>query len=302
MNNRMFFWVGILVCSLVQSAEVSEELLPKPVAKIKAPALSESSSLTQSRLIPGRYWSLNDSGHAPELFALDAEGNSLAVLKVEGVKNVDWEALSVDSEGGLWIGDFGNNLNKRKNLMIYRVDEPGEVLLTSLKPTRTLRFVFSDQKEFPPEKLNFDCEAMFVWDQKIYLLTKNRADRDAKFYRIENLESDELQEAVLIDRFHKMGQVTDAALSADGQRLAVLTFSGIWIFDRPEGSDLFLQGAGCHFKFKNWALEQVEGIAWIDEKTLLICNEQKDIFRVPVEGEGWESFNSTAVEPADELR
>ena len=301
MNNLAAIAVNFLTWALVAVPDTAKVPLPKAVAKIQEPGLVESSSLTGASLVSGRYWSLNDSGNAPELFAMDAEGRAQGKVKVEKVKNVDWEALATDGEGGLWIGDFGNNQNNRKDLVIYRVDEPGEILPPSLKVTQTIRFRFPDQRGFPPEKLNFDCEAMFLMNHKIYLLTKHRADTNTKLYRIEDLESGEMQDAVLLDAFQGIGQVTDASLSADGQRLAVLTFSGIWVFERPVEHDLFLQGAGRHFKFRNWALRQVEGISWTEDQALLLCNEQKELFRIPVDGEGWQKFSSTSAESADEL-
>ncbi|MDF3128975.1 hypothetical protein P0Y35_07190 [Kiritimatiellaeota bacterium B1221] len=276
--------------------------IPSPVAQIEESALREASGLTKSSFGPW-FWSLNDSGNDSVLFSISALGKTHGVVKVAGVKNVDWEAVATDGEGGLWIGDFGNNRNRRKDLQIHRVGEPGDnISVLPLRVNKTIRFRFPDQLAFPPEKWNFDCEAMFIWEKKVYLLTKHRADTDTKLYRIEDLETEEIQDAVLLDRFEGIGQVTDAALTADGGRLAVLTFSGIWIFDRPKGSDRFLRGSGRHFLFKNWALRQIEGIAWIDEGRLLICNEQKDIFQLPVEGEGWVAFTGTGAESADELR
>ena len=274
--------------------------LPQPVGKIMEPALKEASGLTPSRKVPGRFWSHNDSGHAPEIFALDSEGHALATVKIEGGNLVDWEAMETDGEGGMWIGDFGNNLNRRRDLILYRVEEPGHQIPRTLQVSDTVRFRYSDQQAFPPEKMNFDCEAMFVWDQKLYLLTKHRSDRDTKLYRIEDWQSDEVHIARLIDRFEWIGQVSDAALTSDGSRLAVLTYSGIWIFNRPEDSDNFLKGNGQKWLFPNWSLKQVEGIAWLDEQSLLLCNEQRRMFTLQVVSDAWVPFSGSSVQSVDE--
>lgn len=265
--------------------------LPTPYATIAHPLIKESSGFAASDKVPGRFWTLNDSGNGPWLFAMDAQGRAQGEpVKVRGVRNMDWEAIASDGKGHLWIGDFGNNQNRRKDLAIYQISEPGEMLPAEVSINKRIRFRFPDQQAFSLEKLNFDCEAMFVMAGRIYLLTKHRADSDTKLYRLENLDGGEVQTATLLDRFAGIGQVTDAALSLDGQRLAVLTYSGIWIFDKPADSDLFLQGSGQRWLFNNWALGQCESVAWTDAETLLIGNEQRDLFQVPTGSGGWVRF------------
>lgn len=257
----------------------NESPLPQKVAEIEHPAIVESSGLSQSRRVPGRYWTHNDSGHDPVLYAMDAEGTSLAgPVWIEGARNVDWESIAIDHQGRIWIGDVGNNRNRRRDLTVYVVGEPGEELPERLPVQRTIRIRYPDQEAFPPEKRNFDCEAIFVWNQKLYLLTKHRSDTDTKLYRLDDTGGEEEQELVLIGHRSNVGMVTGADLADDGRRLAVLTYSGVWIFERPEGSDRFLEGRARHLPFPNWAYLQVEGIAWMDTQRLLISNEQRDLF------------------------
>lgn len=253
--------------------------LPRKSAEIEHPAIVESSGLSQSRRVPGRYWTHNDSGHDPVLYALDAEGKSLAEpVWIEGARNVDWESVAIDDQGRIWIGDVGNNRNRRRDLTVYVVEEPGEEIPDRLPVQRTIRIRYPDQEAFPPEKLNFDCEAMFVWNEQLYLLTKHRADADTKLYRLHDTGGAEEQELVLIGHRADVGVVTGADLAADGRRLAVLTYSGVWIFERPEGNDHFLEGRARHLPFPHWAYKQVEGIVWMDAYRLLISNEQRDLF------------------------
>ena len=57
-------------------------------------------------------------------FAVNREGKVLGVFKVEGAEANDWEAIATDRQGNLYIGDFGNNRNTRRDLIIYQVREP----------------------------------------------------------------------------------------------------------------------------------------------------------------------------------
>jgi hypothetical protein len=76
--------------------------------------------------------------------------------------------------------------------------------------------------------------------------------------------------------------VTACALHKDGRRLAVLTYSGIWIFTRAGDGDRFLSGTRQRIAFPHWSLQQVEGLAWSGEEELMVINEQRDMFRIPM--------------------
>jgi len=59
------------------------------------PELRESSGLAASRAHPGLFWSHNDSGDGPMLYAIDTTAALLGVVEVEGARAVDWEALGM---------------------------------------------------------------------------------------------------------------------------------------------------------------------------------------------------------------
>ena len=66
------------------------------------PILAESSGLAVSRTQPGVYWSHNDSGDGPNLYAIDASGRLLATFQIGGAEARDWE----DMASGPCIGDL----------------------------------------------------------------------------------------------------------------------------------------------------------------------------------------------------
>ena len=74
---------------------------PIHVGRLNQPALEESSGLVASRKYPGIFWSINDSGHKPELFAVDATN-----LEVELPRNgdlVDIQDINGDDRSDLVI-------------------------------------------------------------------------------------------------------------------------------------------------------------------------------------------------------
>lgn len=119
----------------------------------------------------------NDGGNGPFLYFINPNsGKTLKRVVVKGVKNTDWEDIALEGKF-LYIGDFGNNENKRKNLSIIRVSWK-EALTNDSINSEKMTFEYSDQKVFPPEKkaLNFDTECMAFADGYLWLFTKNRTD------------------------------------------------------------------------------------------------------------------------------
>jgi len=265
--------------------------VPPVSGRIAAPEVAESSGLARSRTRPGLWWTHNDSGHPNRIYPMSASGDSLGnPVKVEGAVNVDWEDIAADGQGRLWIADLGNNANRRRDLKVYIIDEPqaawdGESLSfpESVAVKRTLRVRYPDQAAFPPERMNFDCEGIFVRGGILYVLTKHRSDAHTRLYRLVDNGGEEEQVLEYLQSFENIGMVTGAALHPDGKHLAVLTYTGLWVFGTDGESEQFLGGAVRYLPaaFRAWG--QVEGIDWTEDGALLISNEQRDLFRISMD-------------------
>ena len=89
------------------------------VAQLSLDEVSGIETINGSDLV----WALEDSGNKNEIYGIDKEGKIVETVTLEGVKNTDWEDITADNEGNLYVGDFGNNDNERKNLAIYKIDK-----------------------------------------------------------------------------------------------------------------------------------------------------------------------------------
>lgn len=258
--------------------------LPTPETWQLAGAVSESSGLVASTEHPGLFWTHGDSGTGNYLFAVDATGRVKARIQVKGAELKDWEDLTTDRAGHLWLADSGNNDNDRQDLALHRIPEPdpngrGEAVID-----RTVRFRYPDQTSFPGDgPRNFDSEALF-WDSgRLYLLTKHRSDQRTTLYRFPADEG-----SVVLERVSDFeiggpkdktgGKVTSAALSPEGQ-LAVLTYHAIFIFGRPESGDDWLSRPLATFPLTQTTTRQCEAIVW-DGNTVVFGNEEGTLFRV----------------------
>jgi sugar lactone lactonase YvrE len=87
--------------------------LPKDLKEV-----SGNETIRNSNLI----WMLNDGGNESKIYAVSEQGKIKREVYIKN-KNHDWEDLTSDEKGNIYIGDFGNNLSKRKNLTILKIEE-----------------------------------------------------------------------------------------------------------------------------------------------------------------------------------
>lgn len=118
----------------------------------------------------------NDSGDKTILYFINLKGDLIHQVTVSNAINDDWEEITKDEHGNIYIGDFGNNQNKRKNLTIYKIEQEN-LLKTTHVIAKIITFSYPDQTAFPPEEatLNFDAEAMFFHNDSLWVFTKCRA-------------------------------------------------------------------------------------------------------------------------------
>lgn len=249
-------------------------------------AVDESSGLTASRRTPGVFWTLNDSGGAPELFAVRVDGTAVGTVALSGAKNVDWEAITLDGAGNLWVGDIGNNGNARRDLGLYVLPEPlpGDGVVTDV---RFVPVYYPEQRAFPPAARNFDAEALFADGETIYLLTKHRGDTRTVLYRVPPGRPDAPEAPRALERLADFdvrgdpenhgGMVTGAALSADGQHLAVLSYHSIFLFARPTRPGQWFETLVREIPLRMREFRQCEAIAWRGAD-LVVTNEDGQIF------------------------
>lgn len=297
----MRVWLGLTAFFLVlpSIAGVTQEGTLHKVGHITAPPIDESSGLIPSGQYKGVFWTHNDSGDTARIFAIRRDGHAVTPnglessyqgIRVPGAKNVDWEDIARDGRT-LYISDMGNNGNSRRDLGIYEVPEPNPTRDQETKPARLLPIRYPDQTEFPPKGLMpFDCEAIFTLRGKLYLVTKHRLSpripgMSANLYRLDTRYTDRPNVLTKLDSREGLGGwVTAADVSPDGETLAVLCHapvSSVWLFSTQQKGDRFLSDPHPRrivFSGGN----QTESLAFTNNDTLLIGNEQRDLFELRV--------------------
>lgn len=243
--------------------------LPKSIKESSAVEVIKNSDII---------WTIQDRGNKPEIFGLTADGTIKYQNTIMDVENTDWEDLTSDEQGNLYIGDFGNNKNERQDLCIYKISGT-DVLKKEIAVSSKITFYYPEQKAFPPKKSarNFDVESFFVFKNNFYLFTKNRSskfDGTTHLYRIPNQSGN--HKAELISSFKTCENfnhcaITSADISPSGKTIALLSSNQVWLFSDFQKDDFF-KG-----KMKNISLPtftQKEGICFVDENTLYITDEK----------------------------
>jgi hypothetical protein len=94
---------------------------------LRHPRLTESSGLARSHRREGVFWTHNDSGGGPWLFAFERSGVFLGARRLEGAWSLDWEDAASFTHGGepwLLVADTGDNLRLRPFVSLYLLPEP----------------------------------------------------------------------------------------------------------------------------------------------------------------------------------
>ncbi len=177
-----------------------------------------------------KLWMLQDKGNPSELYVYSADGTFENTVTVNNQENTDWEDLSQDKNGNIYIGNFGNNDNKRKDLRILKVDA-ATIQFNSVNVSQETTFYYEDQTEFPPKKSNllYDCEAFVATNEAFYLFTKNRSkgfDGTFYVYKVPNkngsFKAEKIATLKTCDQY-KSCAITGAALNKNGNEIALLT-------------------------------------------------------------------------------
>ncbi len=295
------FFSALIVFPLIASATGAlslESYGPATrIATIKNESVTESSGLVASRTLPGAYWTHNDSGDGPFIYAFNTRGESAGVFRVAGANARDWEDISIGpgprpNQPYLYIGDIVDNNEARPDIVVYRVPEPD--LTTTNKrsskarplttaPAEAIRLKYPDGKH--------DAETLLVHPAtgNIYILTKVAFGKPVVYEAAAPLTTGTTTTMKRIAEVHVPslfgGVLTGGSISPDGRRVALC--------DYFQGYELVLPANATNFNdiwkermtgFDLGKRQQGEGIAYrLDGNALLATSEGKRADLIQVE-------------------
>ncbi len=217
------------------------------------------------------FWTHPDGDNPAILYNVDMLGSLLDTISLPELQNNDWEDLAEDDEH-LYIGDFGNNTNRRQDLRVYKIDKQNKT------HTGTIEFSFEDQKDFPPseDNLHFDLEAFFYHQDSLYLFTKSRGKhKKLKLYTLPaeaGVFSAKLKAQLLVK-----SMVTAADISTESDQFAILGYGKLYLFEiKDDKIDL----NGKHYCIPLSRTGQAEAVIYTSQTQLLLTNENGKMFKI----------------------
>jgi hypothetical protein len=256
---------------------------------IRDKSVTESSGLVASRTTPGAYWTHNDSGDGPFIYAFDTRGESFGTFRVTGAQARDWEDMAAGpgpqaNRSYLYLGDIGDNDEVRSDVIVYRVAEPVLTATTrrftknrpgSTEPAEAIRLRYPDGKH--------DAEALLVHPRtgNIYIVTKVLLANPGVYEAVTPFTAGQ---SITMRRVGELrvpslfgGAITGGSISPDGRRVALC--------DYFQGYELVLPAGTSNFDdiwkqkmigFDLGKRKQGESITYrLDSKALLATSEGK---------------------------
>lgn len=273
--------------SLLATAALAAEpafVLRPSAAKLTSPAVTEASGLAASPSADGFLWMVNDSGGSPEIHLASSDGTVRGSMTVADAVNKDWEdlaAFTVDGKPHLLIADTGDNGSARETCTLYIVREPtlpaeGETLSGKARILWQITFTYEDGPR--------DCEsvAVEVENAKVILVSK-RTDPPGVYglpllpakNAIARKIGTTATKAPGIVSIPFANQPTGLDISADHCMAAIVTYLGVFLFQREEKeswADAFAKKPdflGAH------GLQQAESVAFSrDGKSIFAVSEK----------------------------
>lgn len=205
-------------------------------------------------------WTIEDSGNKNNIYGLDIKGNIIKDINISNSSNIDWEDLTSDKKGNLYIGDFGNNSRNRDDFTIYKVSN------LSSNETRSERINFLLPKTMKSE----DFESFFLFNNHFYVFSKE--NKSTKIFKIPNQIGKHTAE--FISEFKLKGEntkVTSADISENRKTIVLLNHDKLWKINDFKG-DNFFEGTIKELKFDHNS--QKEGICFKDNTKVYITDEK----------------------------
>lgn len=242
--------------------------LPKKLKEVSGNVMIKGSDLI---------WMHNDGGNKSEIYGVNTQGKIERTVNIKA-KNNDWEDISTDEQGNLYIADFGNNNSERKNLVILKIAN-NDILTNDKVAVEKIKFSYPEQHKFPPKKSEryFDAEALIYFNNYLYIFTKSRVKGDfgkTSLYKIPAKKGNHI--ATFISSFNNCNDlqcwITGATLSPNKNEVALLTHNSVLLFSNFKKDD-FLNGTLKKIPLKHTS--QKEGICFKDNQTLYITDERE---------------------------
>lgn len=282
----VFFGAGCAFDSGTAKPRSADFDAPQVSGTIRSQDVNESSGVAASKCQSDVFWTHNDSGDGPIIYAFSQNGENLGTWRVNGADNVDWEDMATgrtrDGRCFIYIADTGNNKLDREVLVIYRVEEPivteankgvQRQAAISTRAAESMRFRYPDKVQ--------DAETLLV-DQTtgdIWVLTK-RLNEPSNIYKFRWPNNRETVTAEKVGTLSvpavPNGLLTGGDISSDGRRVVVCDYARAYELTLPVDSKNFDEIWEQEPQPIDLGKRQVgEAVAYIPDSSAIVATSEK---------------------------
>lgn len=220
---------------------------PALLGNLEEQAVDESSGIAASRANKDYFWTHNDSGGGPFIYAFNREGKRAGVWQIAGATARDWEDMAVGpgpqaGRSYIYVGDIGDNGRQRSEIIVYRMPEPRitseSAQFTKSRPDKsisaeTIRLAYPDGQ--------YDAEALMIHPQTgdLYIITKEFIGASKVYKAQAPLKAGGVTRLVRVGKIVMPGWigggVTGADIAPDGRAVALCDYANAYEINLPEG-------------------------------------------------------------------
>ncbi len=271
--------------------------------QLESGELVEASGLARSQRSPDLLWSINDGGSKARVHAFDGSGFYRGRIKLEGVKNRDWEDLSsfaVDGTPYLLVADTGDNDNDRGKVFLHVVLEPD----LDRDDKVTAEPAWSIELRYPDGPRDVEAVVADPSSGRAVLLSKREwppvlfevplyppSDGTVVAKRLGPIETlpaptrQDREQAVFTKEWH--WQPTAMDLSPDGRLAVILTYRGVYLYHLDPGRSLYESLSGQAYGFGLGNFRNAESVAFsADSNSIFVTLEGRHapLLRIDING------------------
>lgn len=263
---------------------------PHRLGTLEEREIEESSGIVASRKNADLFWTHNDSGDGPYLYAFDRSGRRRGVWRVAGARSRDWEDIAAGpgSEVGqtyLYIGDIGDNGLEREQVTLYRVAEPtvsADDAVSSKNNPRLTEKAEAINLKYPDGSHNAEALLVHPISGDIYIVTKEPQTAASVYKLAPPFSTPGVNTLTRVGQVEvpalMRGYITGGDISPDGRRVVLCDYFGAYELSLEAGlssafDSIWKQPA---LAFDVGEREQGEGIGYsFDGESVLVTSEKR---------------------------
>lgn len=267
---------GLLLSLLTAAATAATPNHVELVGMIRDSSVSELSGAAVSQRDAQRVFAINDSKNAPDLQVITRDGAALGHVRVNGVRNQDWEDLAAFNYQGqphLLIADTGDNGGLRAHLSLIVVAEPEWPLPAAIDVAWRINF------RLPEGARDIEAVAVDAASDTVYLIAKRHFPRVLYRLPLHPEDLDQMLIAKNLGTFNTLppandvekkrdprfgrfqGDITALALDPNGGYALVLSYRDLYLYPRKPGEPLLRSFSRKPMRLHVPPMPQAEAIA-----------------------------------------